>query len=348
MCPPHAEQENRPISSTTPSRPPSQPTRGDRIDWRYLEPADACAFHTLLRAIETADHLPYRTSLDEVEQLWQRPGTARVLGGWAEDTLRCFALIRIRDSAPNVAHCQGGVHPDFRARGLGTALVTWQTREARRLLAATPPGQRRIAFNVESGYRAVIPHLTALGYEWERSFFELRAPLTSVPDIECGPFLTIAAWGSVDESQILDVANILGIQQLGQAPTSLEQWMAGRSNFVSDWSFVALDTRADRAQIVGFIMASRYTQDWAALGWREGTIDMLGVLPDYRGGEVASALITATMRAQAQAHMDYTAAGLSSAAHSTALSVYDSLGFETVSTTRLYTLLIDEPDPASE
>ena len=88
-------------------------------------------------------------------------------------------------------------------------------------------------------------------------------------------------------------------------------------------------------------MASKYSQDWSVLGWREGSIDMLAVLPGYHDTNIASALVTASMKAQRDAGMEAVVAGMSSAASSSVMSVYDELGFSTVATSRMYTLQLD-------
>lgn len=310
------------------------------LEWRLLDAADTQAFAALLHRIEQHDQIPYRTSLAEIEELLNCASMMRLLGGFINNTLRCYALVRIRRSEPDVALCQGGVDPVSRGRGLGAALVSWQTQQAQRLLAGCERHKRHIAFHVEDSNRELELHLRALGYTWTRTFYDLRAPVSNPPpEVKLDSFLTIVPWKNCEEEDILRVFNQIHADlTTGSLAVSLEQWLSGRTDFSPDWSFVALDHRADRPSIVGFIMASKYAQDWSVLGWREGTIDMLAVLPDYRGSSLAVALVGATMRAQARSGMEAVCAGLSSANHSQAIGVYDQLGFTTVGTTRLYEL----------
>ncbi len=79
-------------------------------------------------------------------------------------------------------------------------------------------------------------------------------------------------------------------------------------------------------------------QDWAALGWREGYIDQLGVLSAWRETHVADALITALDVGAERDGMDRSGTGVGSANHTGALAVYDSLGFRTVGRARLYAI----------
>ena len=121
------------------------------------------------------------------------------------------------------------------------------------------------------------------GFRWARTYYELRASLEDlapVPDL--GSYMSIEAWGPQWEEPALRAANRLNESEWGRPPLTQEQWMQGRTAFAPEWSFVAVDRTGDRPRVAGFLLASRYEQDWAALGWREGYIDQLGVLSAWR------------------------------------------------------------------
>ncbi|MDO5720079.1 MAG: GNAT family N-acetyltransferase [Actinomycetaceae bacterium] len=318
------------------------PTELPALEWRPLTSNDAEIFSSLLHRIETHDELPYRTSTDEVRDFFRSTMAHSTIGGFVAGELKAYGYVRIKEGAGAIATCQGGVDPDFRGLGIGRALVTWQTDEARRMLADAQLPQRHITFQVEQGHADLENHLIDLGYKWARSFYDLRAPLSAdIHDIELGPFLRIEPWEAFEENVILQAANRVAQEQWNASPQTMELWMSGRGAFRPDWSFVAVDNSGDRPTIAGYIMASRYAQDWSVLGWREGTIDMLGVLNDYRDTHLASALVAQTMRTQMDAGMQAVSAGVTSTNHTAAISIYDSLGFTTVSTARLYTLDVD-------
>jgi mycothiol synthase len=302
---------------------------------------DARALADLLHRIEKHDGLPYRTSIDEVVELFSTSASFTGIGGFVDGIMRAYGHIRVFDEEPVVASCQGGVDPQFRNLGLGASLVSWHTETAKATLAQIDADTKSIVFNVEEGHRSLEEHLLALGYEWSRSYYDLRAALDGeLEDVELDAFTKIEPWGSVNDADIIKAVNRIALDEDGREETS--KWsVEDRAGFTPEWSFVALDQRADRPQVAGFIMASKYAQDWSVLGWREGTIDMLAVLPDFRGSNIASALITATMRAQAEAGMEAVLAGLSSSASTSVMSVYDYLGFQTVATSRMYTLQLD-------
>lgn len=326
--------------SSAAARLPAPPSQVGGFEWRLLTAQDASAFANLLHRIEKHDSLPYRTAEAEIEEIIRQSSACTLIGGFVHDQLRCYGLVRIVSSQENTAVCQGGVDPIMRGRGLGAILVSWQTAEARHLLAGAKLSSRQISFHVEQGHADLEGHLRALGYHWERTFYDLRVFLTDTePENGLPRFLTLESWEDLEEESILAVANQIRCEHQAQVPISLETWLAGRDDFNPDWSFVAVDRSGDRLRPVGFVMASKYYQDWSALGWREGTIDMLAVLPGYReGGRAARALIARSMRAQFQDGMEATSAGVSSANNSQALSVYEALGFDTVGTTRVYAL----------
>ncbi|MDO5048445.1 MAG: GNAT family N-acetyltransferase [Actinomycetaceae bacterium] len=320
---------------------PSQLDPAHKFEWRLLGVDDAGALADLLHRIEKFDGLPYRTSLDEVKEFFSTAASFIGIGGFVDDVMRAYGHIRVFDEEPVVASCQGGVDPEFRNLGFGGALVSWHTESAQKRLAEIDAESKQIAFNVEEGHRSLEEHLLSYGYEWSRSYYDLRAALDGeLPDVELDPFVTIAPWGSVNDKEIIKAVNRIAMDEDGRTETS--KWtVEDRAGFTPEWSFVALDNTADRPQVAGFIMASKYAQDWSVLGWREGTIDMLAVLPDYRGTNIAVSLVTATMRAQADSGMEAVLAGLSSSASTSVMSVYDSLGFRTVTTSRMYTLQLD-------
>ena len=199
----------------------------------------------------------------------------------------------------------------------------------------------QITCHVETGQDDLEAQLKVHGFRWTRTYYELRASLEGLPPVpDLGSYMSIEAWGPQWEEPALRAANRLNESEWGRPPLTQEQWMQGRTAFAPEWSFVAVDRTGDRPRVAGFLLASRYEQDWAALGWREGYIDQLGVLSQWRESRVADALILASMWAQKRDGMDRAGTGVGSANHTGALAIYDYLGFRTVGQTRLYAIEI--------
>ncbi len=321
------------------------PANDRGIAWRTMTAADAAPLTHLLARVEAADNPPYRTSYDEVVEMLAEGMPWYGVAGFATRGLRsgqmvAFGLVSVRRSGHLECVCQGGVDPRFRRLGLGHAVIEWQTATARSVLDRRPQGEpAQIVMHVEPGNDQLVDHLEDLGYHWARTYYELRAVLATLPRMpELGSYLAIAPWSEDLEDVARQAANRLSEQEWGRPPQTMEQWLMGRTAFVPDWSFVALDCRGDRPRAAGFLLASRYEQDWPALGWKEGYIDQMGVLEPWRYTRVADALIVSSMAAQRRDGMDRAAAGLGSANHSGALVVYDQLGFRTVGQSRLYAI----------
>ncbi|WP_231550675.1 GNAT family N-acetyltransferase [Actinomyces polynesiensis] len=339
-------QQGAPISARVgaPLQLPVPPsTHG--ILWERLTADHSAALSNLFARIEATDNPPYRTSRDEVVEMLGPTGQWRGLAGYAtrgiaKGQMVAYGLVGVRIAGHVECVCQGGVDPRFRRLGLGRSMIEWQTATARQMLATNPgQGSAQIVMHVETGHEELEDHLESLGYHWARTYYELRADLEVLPaPPDLGSYLSVVPWSEDLEDLARRASNRLSEQEWGRPPQSMEQWLMGRTGFVPEWSFVVMDRTGDRPQVAGFLLASRYEQDWAALGWREGYIDQMGVLQPWRHTRVADALIVASMTAQRRDGMDRAAAGLGSANHSGALVVYDSLGFRTVGQSRLYAI----------
>lgn len=329
---------------SSPAPGPIETRRG--IEWHALGgERDARLLAPLFARIEAADNPPYRTSADEVREMLSPARTWRGTGAWmtrgiAAGEMVAFGIVGLRRSGVLECLCHGGVDPRFRKLGLGRALIDWQVATARSMLAeidTTEPAQ--IVMHVDSGQEDLEDQLVLAGFHWARTYYELRADLRSAPEApRLGPLVSVVPWTPDLEGPTRRASNRLSELEWGRPPQTEEQWLMGRTGFVPEWSFVALDKTSDRAKVIGFLMASRYDQDWAALGWKEGYVDLLGVLPQHRHAGVAEALIVASMKAQAADGMDRIATGVGSANHSGALALYETLGFQTVGATKLYAL----------
>lgn len=333
----HAHEPHRPYVEL--------PTAERGVYWRELQRDDLHALSNLIARIEARDNPPYRTSCEEVEEMLSQASdwfgiAAFASRGMARGEMVAFMQMVVRHTGTIECLCQGGVDPRFRRIGLGGALVQWQTDAARNVHQLLPvEGQSgRVVTNVDPGNEELEDHLKRLGYHWSRTYYELRAELHDLPATpDLGSYLRIEEWGPQWEDPTRRAANRLNEQEWGR-PLTEEQWLMGRTAFVPEWSFVAVDYRGDRPKVAGFLLASRYEQDWAALGWKEGYIDQMGVLADWRHAAVVDALIIATMHAQRRDGMERVGTGLGSGNQSSALAVYESLGFRVVGQTRLYAL----------
>lgn len=321
------------------------PQEIDGVIWRELISTDVAALSALVARIEARDNPPYRTSPEEITGMLDPSGAWYGMAAFAtlgveRGRMIAFTHIEMRPGSTTEVLCQGGVDPHFRRLGIGGALVRWQTQAAQRVLEAHGTETGSVVMSMDPNHSELEQHLKDNGYRWSRSFNEMRADLRSLPQTsEIEPYLIVEPWSEKWEEPVRSKVNSLAAQ-IGADSLSAEDWVKGRIGFVPEWSFVAYDTRGDRPRIAGYLHASKYEQDWAVLGWREGYIDTLTVFNEWRHGGLAEALIIASMHAQRLDGMERTGTGISSEGQSEAQNLYDFLGFRTVGQLRLYTKTI--------
>ena len=317
--------------------------------WAPLSPLDNGALAALIARAESVDDPPYRTTAEETADYFVDPTYSGVAGRDALGVMRAFALVRLRPAAEIYASMIGVVDPDFRERGIGGALLHWQTERARHLIgterAAAAPGSAAVAApahivtTVLEDDERMKKHLSDLGFEPRRWYREVRRSLTDdIPEVDIDGFLTIEPWSEELDEVVRIAHNQVADGEYEASEMTRDEWRAGRAYFAPGWSFVAMDRSGDRARVAGFLRSGRYEQDWAALGWREGYTDVLGVLAEYRTRRVAPALLTAAMRVYRRDGLDYAAAGVDSDNPTGAVDLYRSLGYTPTRGTILYAL----------
>src|SRR5919204_4895405 len=111
--------------------------------------------------------------LDDIRAEWRRTDLERDTWAWEQDDrLVAFAILRSRGPELSV---NGFVHPDFRGRGLGTAIV--RATEAR----ARERGARKLDNGILAADRAAAALLEANGYRDVRHYYVMTIELDERP-----------------------------------------------------------------------------------------------------------------------------------------------------------------------
>lgn len=305
-----------------------------RISWRPMVSADVPAIHELIERVEDHDNPPYRTSKDEV-RAWFAPGTAwhgRIgiaVGGTRDGSVICYSQVMTLQSDEPTCVCRSGVDPDYRHRGLGEHLVTWEVDEAKAILRRlTGHGKGRIIVNVDAGQYGMEEQLERHGFSRMRSAYEMRRELSQLPDPpELGRYQEVRVWDDMLDEQARKLFNRLRGRGQGDHLQSRERWLSQQEAFVPEWSFAAVDLVGDRPNVIGFVMVSAYRQDWDALGWREGYIDLIAADEVATNTGVSQALIIESMRAQRRDGMDRVATGIGDPVNDPVAKLYGTLDF---------------------
>jgi mycothiol synthase len=309
---------------------PSEPP----VTLRAATPDDRTAILAVVTAANEFDGLPIRVTLAEIEEeldddevsladdvrVAVDPGGAVV--GYAH------TLHLPSDVGQERCYVFGDVHPAWRGRGVGTALLDWGKHRAEAQLRASgtslPKYVRVDAYDYcEADHRL----FRRLGFEPVRYFEELLRPLDDLPPLPEVPGLRIMPWPELRHAEVRALRNEAFADHWGSTPMSEHRWgqlLTAHGACVA-CSFVAVD---DDDRIVGFCWNARYPDDDALTGRRDGWIDILGVARDWRGRGVASALIVTSLHAFARAALTHASIGVDSESPTGAARLYRALGFE--------------------
>lgn len=314
-------------------RPPDPPAI-DGVTWRPLQPDDAAALHALVRAVELADGQPYATTPEEMEKHLADPNVdpaADTLAGWAPDgSLACFGAARGRKTAVRrrSVSMDGGVHPGWRRRGLGSAVLGWTEARGRERLAANPS---ELPAFLEAWAEERLADRRALfekhGFTPIRWYIEMRRPLDErLAERELPAGLAVVGWSAERDGEFREAHNSAFRDHWGSEPLTAEEWRHHYSEsplFRGDLTMAATDGR----QIVSYVTAYFSESDSQVTGRRDGWLGQVGTLREWRGKGVASALMIRVMHAMAAAGMTHAMLDVDSDNPTGAMGLYERLGF---------------------
>ncbi|MDN5557958.1 MAG: hypothetical protein L0G23_00765 [Ruaniaceae bacterium] len=302
---------------------------------------------SLLRECEAHDSAPFRSSYDEVVELFE-PGVLHLAMGAFDDLgdLVAFGIVRALSHGSVVdARCSGAVHPRVRDRQIGSAIVEWQIGGARELLATinTTGGARISHFCSESATEEA-EILERTGFRPHSWFTQMRRNLSiEIPTPEMAGHLRIEPWKSEWSEMILDAsAEPEALTEAGRGLTE-DEWERMHANLVPEWSAVVIDRSNDRSRVAGYVMAARWEDDWAALGWTEGYINALGIFSPWRKQRVGQGLLSQTMRKMRSDGMQFAGIDIGSEDLGGMDDLSATMGFEFTHRTILYVIEVAEP-----
>lgn len=224
---------------------------------------------------------------------------------------------------------EGRVHPAWRGRGIGRALLAWQAERGVEVHAAEhPEAPAWLAVAVFASMPSVEALLRRAGFEPSRRYFLMQRPLTDLPPVPAldGVDLVPFTWDRDDE--IRRAHNVAFAEHHGSSErdeVSWRTWFTGVRAFRPDLSVLAVADGAAAAYVLAYV----YDSDTAATGVREAQLGQIGVLPPARGRGLATATIAATLRAAAEAGCRRAGLQVDSANLTGAPRLYERLGFTT-------------------
>jgi mycothiol synthase len=227
-------------------------------------------------------------------------------------------------------HLEGVVHPDWRRRGIGRALLAWQLERGTQLHAERhPEAPARLTATVYT----TMPSLEALvrraGLQPLRWFFHMERALTDLPPRRSidGVRLVPFSW-DLDEA-VRQAHNVAFTEHYGSSERDVASWQVmftGQPSFRPDLSVLAV---SDDGAVLGYALAYVSEATAAATGSRESYFGQIGVVPAARGRGLSKAVIIEALHAAAAADCQTAGLEVDSENVTGALGLYESLGFAT-------------------
>ena len=305
-----------------------RPARAEEID-------DICA---VINRCEEHDRLPTRLSRTELEEDFAAghfepalDARSVYVGGRLVGSGRVW--FEVSGHRQERAYLFGEIDPQHRGAGLGRALLAWQIERARALLSASTPGlPRYVRTAAQESLVGAHRLYDRFGLAAVRHYDEMVVPLTAIPDVPVPDEVEIVAWPHERSEELRVAKNVAFAEHWGSAPVTPESWEGwlGTAHVRRDLSVVALDRGS--GAIAGHCVVAHHPADEAASGRRDGWIDNVGTLPEWRGKGVAAAMIVTCLNAFRAAGFTHGILAVDRENETGAQALYRRLGFETVNT----------------
>jgi mycothiol synthase len=252
--------------------------------------------------------------------------TVAVLDG--DDLVAYASTVDLGDHRDEYAvMAYGCVHPRWRGRGVGRALIGWELDRCGELHRERHPEMPgRFGVGVPSANTSLERLVRRLGFEPVQYYIVMRRPLTDLPPVRTVEGVDLVPFDADRDEEVRRAHNVAFVDHFGTAERDAyawQTWFTGQKAFRPELSRLAV---ADGA-VVGYSLVYEYDADTEATGLREAYLGQIGVLPTARGRGVASACIAASLHAAAADGLGL--AGLTVDTHNTtgALGLYEHLGF---------------------
>ena len=222
----------------------------------------------------------------------------------------------------------GGVLPEFRQHGVGTALMTWAIPHGKSLLQSTGRTlPKYLRANVSQQNESAARLCAKFGMKPARFEEDMIRDLTNLPEADMNQKYVIAPWDLARNEEARNVKNLAFQDHWGSTPTSSEHWlqMVNGSTARLGHSFFAVN---QQQEIVGLLLTHRFESDDELLGKRIGWIDKLATLAEHRKQSIAKNLITHAWHSYAKDGFTHAALTVDTENPTGAYGLYASLGFE--------------------
>lgn len=222
----------------------------------------------------------------------------------------------------------GAVDPEFRGRGIGTALLADSERRQRELAAAQESTAPRVlgSWSADTQERD-IRLLTAAGFEPVRWFFDMTRPdLEDIPDVPLPDGFHLRP---VTRDTALEVwrGDVEAFRDhwggFDGSDERLQEWLARPHNDLSIWVIAY-----DGDEVAGGVINTIDRDENEALGIRRGWLSSVFTRRPWRRRGLATALIARSLAVLRERGMTSASLGVDADNPSGALGLYEGTGFK--------------------
>lgn len=308
-----------------------------KFSWRPVTVADAADVTDLLNAMEAVDHQDEHASEEETLEGFSDPACDLPRGSIAAydgGTIIGYGVLTARMSADPVheMYVSGGVHPDYRRRGLGGRILEWAEQAAPALHEERFPGHPlSLAGHVQASNAGAVALYAAHGYTQARWFRGMQRDLTQpLPEVPVPAGIEVAGFTAARSLDAMLVRNESFRDHWGSTEYTEGGWahFVGQQAFRPEFTFMAYGD----GQPLGLVVGMEYVADSEATGRRDLDVPLVGTRRAGRKRGIASALLARAM-AEARAAGFVTASlGVDADSPSGAVGLYERLGFTATGT----------------
>jgi mycothiol synthase len=302
------------------------------IATRNYKDRDLEAIVELINAADAVDQLDEGTSISEFREILSRPDfdpyrDALVALSEDQHLVGHSRLDLIAAPQQSRFYVHSVVHPDWRDQGVERLMLEqlWSRAQERRQALGGKPVQlraycaafqdKRIALFEDLGLRPVRYDLHMVYHPLD-NLAEARIP----PGIQVRPFAR-----GLDNEAALETVNEAFADVMDHAPVTPEEfdhWIESPS-FQANLSSVALDGQS----VIGLCLCTVSEGRADVLGRRDGYVDTLCVIPEYRRRGLGSALLLTSLRAMKKAGLGSATLDASTDNPTEAIRIYERAGF---------------------
>jgi mycothiol synthase len=307
----------------------------DEIMIRTFRWQDLPALVDLINACDAHDHLERATTIAQAEHEMRWPGYLAETDcflAWAGDRLVGYSDIFMRkgeNGQASLFYAWGEVHPEWRRRSAGRALLEATLRRAEQRVPEAPSGPVYLhdsGRDSEAGRFALFEEMDMTRV---RYFVNMTRPVgNGLPPVSMPAGYTLRSMDLERDLEAVwrvDVASFADHWGFSGFPLEeFEHWLR-HDSVRPDLCYLAED--ASTGELAGFAL-NRIDPDWIAqTGRQEGMVNTLGVLRGHRHQGLGTALLAQSLRGLRDAGMEMAHLWADSENLTGAVRIYERAGF---------------------